>query len=577
MKAGLEVTMPVRPRSHVLEDESKDWFRTAMRPAWIVRDKDDDYGVDCEAERLTEGDSRTGDLFYVQLKATDNETKNRSVQINVDRLDYLLSFEVPGMVVRYCAPTGEAYWMWADEARSQADVGAASVTLNFSDHNKWTEETVGQIEQEIRLQALLKRKDYRTGFPMRIAQDVASGKRITCQTVIDRVRRAVPTVCGGMFEVPIRLSINDKNVHIFVTRGVERQVEATSNDPEDLTVAVLHSLTALLGSLQFHTQAISVGMACLSAGRAIMNDAIAGEAAVALAHNRPNDAVDLAILNRLHEEQNFGHNLLRMVLVSRFSERPDTQIAIRRFYQETISAHEKRQEKIGAIRYSFANFLRNYGTGLEALLAYNATRKDDPDYWNRPYYLRELGAILFLEKRYRASTRAYYCAVTIEPGPRVIFCYADALLYASDFSRAQVEFMKVASGSETLAAEARLKIKLAAWAEDHEIKAIGSRDAIYRLRDEHLKTVAMDQAFWPHLALTFLCESDVPCWADAIYLAMFVSDIIVVSDVIGIAQERCGMDAYAKFRSDRSEFLSRDPDLLDELDRYAAACADTEH
>ena len=225
--------MPSRPRSHVVETQSKDWFRTAMYPEWIVRDKTDDYGVDCEAERLVEGDGRTGDMFYVQLKATDDAKKARTVRIGVDRLDYLLSFEVPGIVVRYCAATKEAYWMWAEEARGRAQSGAETVTVRFEDHHVWHDGTVAEIEHSVRLRAILKCGDHRTGFPLRVVMTTSHAQGMIIRQVADRVRRAAPVFGAGMFQVPLVLDIRDRDVEVHIMRGVSCRTAAASKDIDD--------------------------------------------------------------------------------------------------------------------------------------------------------------------------------------------------------------------------------------------------------------------------------------------------------------------------------------------------------
>ena len=94
--------MPKRPRSHVIEDIADVWIKSVLQPAWIVRDKGKDYGVDLEAEKLGGDGLATGNLFYIQSKATDDEKKSQSVEMKVESLDYLISFDVPAMIIRHC-------------------------------------------------------------------------------------------------------------------------------------------------------------------------------------------------------------------------------------------------------------------------------------------------------------------------------------------------------------------------------------------------------------------------------------------------------------------------------------------
>ena len=66
------MSTPKRPRSHVLETESRQSFESAIPSEWVYRRKEDDYGIDGEVELFDDSGKTTGLLFYVQLKATDS-------------------------------------------------------------------------------------------------------------------------------------------------------------------------------------------------------------------------------------------------------------------------------------------------------------------------------------------------------------------------------------------------------------------------------------------------------------------------------------------------------------------------
>ena len=42
--------MSSRTRAHILEDESRNQFHALLPGHWVVRDKNKDYGIDCEVE-----------------------------------------------------------------------------------------------------------------------------------------------------------------------------------------------------------------------------------------------------------------------------------------------------------------------------------------------------------------------------------------------------------------------------------------------------------------------------------------------------------------------------------------------
>lgn len=64
--------MPKRHRSHQLESESRVAFRSLLPSTWVVRDLDQDYGIDAQVEIFDESGEATGLTFLVQLKATDS-------------------------------------------------------------------------------------------------------------------------------------------------------------------------------------------------------------------------------------------------------------------------------------------------------------------------------------------------------------------------------------------------------------------------------------------------------------------------------------------------------------------------
>lgn len=95
--------MPKRPRTHSLEDESKNKLRLLLPERWAYRDKTHDYGIDGEVELFDENDKANGLIFYVQLKATDSKQSRviHSVKMDIKTIRYFYSLDVPVLIVRY--------------------------------------------------------------------------------------------------------------------------------------------------------------------------------------------------------------------------------------------------------------------------------------------------------------------------------------------------------------------------------------------------------------------------------------------------------------------------------------------
>ena len=75
--------MAQRPRSHVLETESRQAFEAAMPSRWVYRKHDYGLHFDGAVEVFTPDGNETGLMFFEQLKATDTADLKRALKINM--------------------------------------------------------------------------------------------------------------------------------------------------------------------------------------------------------------------------------------------------------------------------------------------------------------------------------------------------------------------------------------------------------------------------------------------------------------------------------------------------------------
>lgn len=567
--------MPSRPRSHVIEDLAQAKFMLAVQPGWILRPKDKDYGVDWEAERLGENDSGTGDVFYVQSKATDVEESAQSVQIKTDRLRYLTSFEVPAIIVRYCVPTDTTYWMWANEALAQSKPGAETVNIKFGEQHLWNDDTLNEIERTIPILRTIKRSDPRTAFSLILPPEAPAKISISLGRIFSRLSTSFHFIDQRQQRgVPIRLAFAGTEIMLSIERVASVKAEVNQDDLDALSNTIYYLLAALLEELDQIPQSAAVASFCLNEGRTIYRDDLAAKAAMALLQNgRANEATDLAILNELHASQGFGHAMFRLVLASPIIPQDRTAEAADRFYNAAISACQAKGVGVGvgALRYSYANYLASKGRFSDAVKAFNATRKDEPDYLTRSYYLEELGGILFRSARYRASAKAYKCAFASDPTERTRFCLADAELYAGNLRASAEAFQPLAELGSSVGAEVRLKLALIAWAESRDLQTVSDWSGLHSIREVALPGRDVMNAFGAQLAITFILEDDIECWADAIFLAAASTNLGLIEDVMLVAAKRTHFEAYSRFKERRQDFLKYDEFITTELDRIALA------
>jgi len=159
-----------RPRSHVIEDESEDIFKSFLPNEWVVRKIPKDYGVDYEVE-IVEGDVVTGNRFWFQLKGTDSiavrthrftipkdfredfggrehlDVKYVAFKVDTKLLEYSLRCDFPLLLGVVDVPRKEVYWLpLADEIVINVEPDSPnwreqqSVTVRIPLHNNFSEE-----------------------------------------------------------------------------------------------------------------------------------------------------------------------------------------------------------------------------------------------------------------------------------------------------------------------------------------------------------------------------------------------------------------------------------------------------
>jgi hypothetical protein len=149
--------VPLRPRTHTIEDESERRFRDAIPPQWVARRLEPDYGLDLTVEVFDDAGHSTPYSFHVQLKATDEEDVRRAlrpIRFRRELAEYYWSLPIPVLVVRYHAPTGQLYARWFHAynplvaAHPDAEPGAEppkTVGFVFTEQDRWAARTPAEL------------------------------------------------------------------------------------------------------------------------------------------------------------------------------------------------------------------------------------------------------------------------------------------------------------------------------------------------------------------------------------------------------------------------------------------------
>ena len=154
--------MPQRPKQHQLEDYSTNKFKQLIPASWIVGKKEKDYGIDLEIEIVDSNNKVTGEIFLVQLKATDSSKSSviQSVSMKIETLNYYKSLQLLVMLVRYSKKMDQFFFKWVKIILIYImQKGTKTVKISFENKNLWIDTTVDKNQNSFK-----KITAFKTGF-----------------------------------------------------------------------------------------------------------------------------------------------------------------------------------------------------------------------------------------------------------------------------------------------------------------------------------------------------------------------------------------------------------------------------
>ncbi len=112
------MSMPRRPRQHVVEEASRARLRSALPLEWAISDTTHDYGLDARVD-LFRGGMASGLAFWVQLKSTDEPDLSRALKVSfeVSALNFMSAQADPALLLLHHGPTDRLFAQWLHRAR----------------------------------------------------------------------------------------------------------------------------------------------------------------------------------------------------------------------------------------------------------------------------------------------------------------------------------------------------------------------------------------------------------------------------------------------------------------------------
>jgi tetratricopeptide (TPR) repeat protein len=580
--------MPLRSRSHQLEDISVNRFSDLLPSAWVVRRKDKDYGSDLEIEIFEESGAATGLAFLVQLRATDNRGKARKLSLAVDQLEYFLSLRLPTVVVRYCDTDQSLYWQWHFNIAGSMPLkrNQKSFTYVFDDGESWSQESATLIKKSLETRRIIEGYSPVSRVGLRYdCSPLEISDRYVCESALNDLLTLVPDTfmlgSGGGTALELNVTAQSDVLKVSIDCLGSISVEMNGYDRDDVLTSLLYYVAALLARHRLTAQAHRVAQVVLARGKPHFSRFIAFEVCNALAADL-NRSVSLALLNGLHNYHDNFYARYMAVLFRSPQDAADRESAIERFFCAAVDGARKVAPGTEAtVQCSLGHFYRGQGRMARAMRHFNIARKLRPAYSEMGYFLQALGACLFESAHYRCAAEVYAQGLAIEQGPLQQLHLGDALLFAGRIGEAAGKYDAILADDNTLRRiEALLKLELCKWltrwvdgsvgptrrtealrmieaAEEHDADIcrdiISTVDVVNEIAHARLGLARAQQgefdgAFGHYLLCAFKQSANVDAWANAILCAYNLRDWEVIMAVISSALSLCGRQWYDRLR-----------------------------
>lgn len=523
--------MGMRPRQHVLEELSRRAFHTAFPAEWVVRDQDQDYGLDAQVQPF-EYEEPACPPFFAQLKATDSgqgDSTGVTVKLATERLRQYLEAPHPVMLVGFHAPTGGIFFAWAHRLLH---------TLSEDERSMWRYQKTVSLRLELSLtpaKAAELLEDVRQFFRIRggVPRPPTVRLRLTLPPADARRSSAVldsfaAWVSGAQSRVQLEseeaevcLDVTDDWAHVRL-RYASVDITLPSFLPLSPDADEAAAVVKVVASM-------ALSMAGLPRDAAtLLVEAISEHARPdgALAHILGQRAVWSVLMTAkaAHEAFSAAETLVARGLPSQAllavgagrtalqpqsdAQRYEGEQRYRSILKRLLE-QARTPEYIGTLHYNLANSLRVSGLYRQAVTHYLAAAEHAPAYLDRDYWWRETGGALLLRNCPRLARAYYEYACLLSEDRLATGLLADSLLRLRRFEAATGLFSKWFVGNPDLDEDLFLRHLIVSTLQDEfsggpRRMGLAERQAAaaYKIEDPELQYQALHEA----LKLDPLCE-----------------------------------------------------------------------
>jgi len=464
--------VPLRPRTHTLEDESERHFRQAVPPEWVVRKLQPDYGLDLTVEIFDLTGHSTPDSFHVQLKATDEEDVNtalRSIRFRRELAEHDWSLPIPVLVVRYHSPSRQLYARWfhaynplvaaRQDAQSDADL-PKTVGFVFAASDAWTDATPGALVHGVQSFRRFRAPDLPLPlmFSVSVAEDMADAELIPRMLALRRALATTSDVIALQTGVPgpdrphIVIGARASTVAFADVASVTVDHDEGEPDRDPAAANLGCGIAMLLATVGQTNLAAQVAAACAAKSSLINGMHTAFTLAGAFFRSqRIREALtvvaDLAAGG--DPDGRVSAWVLHSAVLARGSHLTDAEAeqavdVARMIFEATLAAGDLASAAADA--YNLGKALVRIGHWDEATRAYEQASELHPDYENRPYFHADVGGALFEAGRFEEAVKRYEHAVADGDHRWWIALLADSLMFAGRYRDSDTRFAEYLAG-----------------------------------------------------------------------------------------------------------------------------------
>jgi tetratricopeptide (TPR) repeat protein len=450
--------MPKRPKQHQLEDLSRAQFQLCLPEKWVLRDKDKDYGIDCEVELFDEDENSTGLLFYVQLKATGSKKKSEilNVDFKIDTLEYFKQLEIPVLLARYSQHLDKTYIKWINEVDlTFSKEKAKTFRIKITENNEWSSKSSKQIENDLKNVRKLSSGSF--NFPVSYSINFNDDN--------------IQGLSNSQFKIQLRNKLseysdflkhsrNDENhlinisieknillVQTSILKGVffhNLDKRPKENFIEDLSSDILLSLSMcmiMVGQIDYCGKIIFDNE--LDKRLIEKEELLLRMLPVLLSTSYFENTLNL-INNALDNTEN---EIILFAAIATLLLKSDTKnkkkiALIESFFQLQLEKATKLNldSLIATSHYNLGNFYRGKNKHNKSISHYVKAKKYDSNYLKKSYYYREIAGVCFEADRFWFSAKFYQKSITLGASNETKSLLGDALMFSGDYKKADRVF-----------------------------------------------------------------------------------------------------------------------------------------